>query len=457
MRVTDDTARAELSEDEAARIAAEVYIYGYPLVTLEMTRRVTTNTAAPAGMRAPMNQFIHSRQFPPATYRDVPGANVDTLYSAAWLDLAAEPYVLSIPDAEGLYFMMPMMNGWSDVFTGPGTRTTGTKAQSYVITGPRWHGDLPGGVVQYQPATNLVWIIGRTYCTGTVHDYERVHAFQDQLSLVPLGAYGKDYSPPAGRADPGIDMHTPTKDQVIGMDGAAYFTLLAALMKDNPPTAADTAMVEQMAKIGLIPGTDWDAGTLDPAVAKALARAPQIALEKMAAHLPRAGRIVNGWQITQPTGIYGTDYVHRAALNFEGPGWNLAEDAVYPSTRVDSDGDPLSGASRYLIHLASGHLPPATAFWSLTIYEYEGFFVANPLDRVSVSQRDTFTASQDGSIDLYVQHQSPGQDKEANWLPCPEDGFILFMRLYWPDQESPSILDGTWDPPAVQRSRSCLS
>jgi hypothetical protein len=153
-------------------------------------------------------------------------------------------------------------------------------------------------------------------------------------------------------------MQTPTKDQVIGMDGAAYFTLLAALMKDNPPTAADAAMAGLMAKIGLIPGTDWDASALDPAVAKALATAPHIALEKMSAHLPRAGRIVNGWQITQPTGVYGTDYLQRATLNFEGPGWNLAEDAVYPSTRLDSDGKPLSGASRYQIHLASGHLRP---------------------------------------------------------------------------------------------------
>jgi hypothetical protein len=170
-----------------------------------------------------------------------------------------------------------MLNGWSDVFQAPGSRTTGSQAQSYVITGPHWHGDQPGGVIQYQSATNLVWIVGRTHCTGTADGYERVHAFQDQLSLVPLSAYGKGYSPPAGRADPGIDMETPTKDQVIGMDGAAYFTLLAELMKDNPPTAADTAIAGLMAKIGLIPGRDCDAGTLDPAVAKVLARAPQMA------------------------------------------------------------------------------------------------------------------------------------------------------------------------------------
>jgi hypothetical protein len=140
---TPARAQTNVSPAEARAIAEDVYIYGYPLVTMEITRRVTTNTAAPAGMRAPMGQFAHARKYPPITYRDVPGANADTLYSLAWLDLAKEPYVLTIPDAGGRYFMMPMLDGWSDVFQVPGTRTTGDKAQTYVITGPRWEGELP--------------------------------------------------------------------------------------------------------------------------------------------------------------------------------------------------------------------------------------------------------------------------------------------------------------------------
>ena len=232
-----------LSEKQATEIGADVYIYGYPLVTLEMTRRLTTNTAEPVGLRAPMGQFAHLRTFPPITYRDIPGANADTLYSAAWLDLGKEPYILSIPDAEGRYFMMPMLNGWSEVFQAPGTRTTGTKAQTYAITGPNWKGELPADVTEYKSATNMVWIIGRTYTTGTPEDYEKVHAFQDKLSLVPLSAYGKDYTPPMGKIDPDIDMKTPTKEQVVNMDAASYFKLLATLMKDNPPTTADAPMV----------------------------------------------------------------------------------------------------------------------------------------------------------------------------------------------------------------------
>ncbi len=238
-----------------------------------------TNTAVAAGLRAPMNQFAHARQFPPLTYRDIPGANVDTLYSSAFLDLAKEPYILSIPDAEGRYFMMPMLNGWSDVFQAPGTRTTGTKAQTYAITGPNWKGALPTGIIEYKSATNLVWIIGRIYCTGTAQDYEKVHSFQDKLALVPLSAYGKKYTPSAGKVDPGIDAKTPTKDQVIRMDASAYFKLMAALMKDNPPKAADAAMVVRMAKIELVPGKGWDIGMLDPNIAKGVARAPMAALK----------------------------------------------------------------------------------------------------------------------------------------------------------------------------------
>jgi len=443
---------AELSERQANEIGTEVYIYGYPLVTMEMTRRVMTNSADPAGLRAPMGQFAHARQFPPVTYRDVPGANADTLYSVAWLDLAEEPYVFTIPDAEGRYFMMPMLNGWTDVFQTPGTRTTGTKAQTYAITGPKWKGELPKGVEQYRSATNLVWILGRIYTTGTAQDYEKVHSFQDKISLVPLSALGKDYTPPKGKVDPDIDMKTSTTNQVISMDAAAYFKLLSALMKDNPPTVVDAPMVAKMAKIGLVPGKDWDISALAPAVAEGLAQAPKAALARIMAYEPNAGRIVNGWLITLPSGEYGTHYLHRALLNWQGPGWNRPEDSVYPMAKVDGEGNALSGANKYVLHFAKGELPDAKGFWSLTMYDSEGFFVANPLDRVNLSKRSNFNFNEDGSLDLYIQNASPGRDVEANWLPSPDGAFALFMRLYWPNDKAPSIIDGSWVPPPVRRS-----
>jgi hypothetical protein len=417
---------------------------------MEVTRRVTTNTADPAGLRAPMGQFAHARSFPPVTYRDIPAANADALYSSAWLDLAKEPYVLSIPDAEGRYLMMPMLSGWTDVFQAPGTRTTGTKAQIYAISGPSWKGELPEGVTHYKSPTNMVWVVGRVYTTGTAQDYEKVHSFQDKVSLVPLSAYGTKYTPPKGKVDSGIDMKSPTKKQVANMDAASYFKLLATLMRDNPPTVDDAPMVAQMAKIGLVPGENWDISTLAPTIGKGVAQAPKAALAKIMAHAPNAGRTVNGWLITLPSGVYGTNYLHRAFLNWQGPGWNPPEDAVYPMATVDGEGKPLNGANNYVLHFAKGELPPVKGFWSLTMYDSDGFFVANPLDRVSLSERSNFDVNQDGSLDLYIQKESPGKGAEANWLPSPNGPFVLFMRLYWPNDKPPSIIDGSWMPPAVR-------
>src|SRR5262249_36305417 len=210
-----------------------------------------------------------------ASFRDVTAPNADTLYSTAWLDASKEPYVLSLPDEDGRYYLMPMLDGWTTVFQVPGKRTTGTKAQTYAITGPNWKGELPEGVKELKSPTSMVWILGRTYCTGTEKDYETVHALQDKYKLVPLSAYGKDYTPPKGKLDPDIDMKTPVREQVNKLDAGTYFKLLAKLMKDNPPAKADAAMVGKMAKLGIVPGKDFDISKLDAAVARGLERAPK--------------------------------------------------------------------------------------------------------------------------------------------------------------------------------------
>jgi hypothetical protein len=245
-------------------------------------------------------------------------------------------------------------------------------------------------------------------------------------------------------------MKTSTTIQVTEMDAAAYFKLLATLLKGNPPTSADAPMVAKMARISLVQGKDWDIGTLDPVVATGLAKAPKAALAKIVAYAPNAGKIVNGWLMTLPSGVYGTDYLHRATLNWQGPGWNRPEDAVYPMARVDGEGRALTGANQYVLHFANGTLPHVRGFWSLTMYDTEGFFVANPLDRVNLSQRSDFDFNEDGSLDIYIQKDSPSNGNDANWLPSPEGAFALFMRLYWPNDEAPSIIDGSWMPPAVR-------
>ena len=451
-RASAQEAAASLSADEATAIATDAYIYGYPLVTVEMTRRVLTNVAAPVGLRTPMGRFISAREYPTAAFKDVTAPNADTLYSSAFLDLSKEPYILSIPDAKGRYYLMPMLDGWTTVFQVPGKRTTGTKAQKYAITGPGWSGTLPDGVTEYKSPTNMVWIIGRIYCTGTPADYKAVHAMQDELSLVPLSAYGKPYSPPPGTVDPSVDMKTPVRDQVNALDVAAYFNLMAQLMKDNPPTAEDAPIVARIAKIGIVPGQPFDLTKLSPAAQQALKAVPNAGVGKIMGYFKDAGKQENGWAFFTKTGIYGTDYLDRAFITAVGLGANRQLDAVYPTSQVDADGKPYSGANKYVLHFDNGQMPPANGFWSVTMYNAEYFFVDNPLNRYTLSARNKLKKNADGSVDLYLQHDNPGKDKESNWLPAAPDKFILMMRLYWPKETPPSLLDGTWTIPGVKQA-----
>jgi hypothetical protein len=447
-------ADAPLSEEEAFKIATDAYIYGYPLVTMEMTRRVMTNVPTLEALRGPMGQFVNARQYPTAAFKDVTAPNADTLYSSAWLDLSKEPYVFSIPDEGDRYYLMPMLSGWTDVFQVPGKRTSGDKAQNYAITGPNWKGNLPEDLKELKSPTSMVWILGRTYCTGTPEDYKAVHAIQDKYKVVPLSAYGKPYTPPEGKVDPSIDMKTPVREQVNRMSAGDYFKLLAALMKDNPPAKADAPMVEKLAKIGIVPGKDFDMSSLDPAAAKALQRVPKEGLEKIMGHFKDGGMEVNGWLVTAKAGLYGTDYLQRALVTYFGLGANRPQDAVYPTSEADANGRPYSGANKYVMHFAKGQAPPVNGFWSLTMYNADYFFVANDLNKYTVSPRNDLKYNEDGSLDLYIQNESPGKDKEANWLPAPKDKFILMMRLYWPKEKDPSIIDGSWKPPAAKKAAS---
>ncbi len=432
-------------------LATDAYVYGYPLVTMEMTRRIMTNVAAPVGTRAPMGQFMKARQYPDASFRDVTAPNADTLYTTAWIDVGKEPWIVSIPDMKGRYFLFPMLDGWTNVFQVPGKRTTGTGAQTYAITGPGWKGTLPAGVKEYKAPTSLVWLLGRIYCTGTPEDYAAVHALQDQCKLVPLSAWGKDYTPPAGTVDPAIDMKKAVRDQVNDLDAVAYFTLLADLMKANPPAAADAPALARFAAIGLVPGKDFDKSKLNADFA---ARIPHVAFDRIMFQFKvgKSVKNINGWMFDSVTGIYGTDYLNRAFVTAIGLGANRIQDAVYPTSLKAADGQAYDGANKYVMHFPKGQLPPAKGFWSVTMYDANYFFVANPINRYSISARQNLKANADGSVDLYFQNESPGADKESNWLPAPKGKFILMLRMYWPSETAPSIIDGSWSPPPAKRA-----
>ena len=442
---------AALPAAEAAALGTDAYVYGYPLITMEYTRRVITNVDKIEGTRGPMGQLIRLREYPTAAFKDVTAPNADTLYTTCFLDVGKEPYVLSLPDAHDRYYLFPMLDGWTDVFQVPGKRTTGTGPQKYAITGPGWKGTLPKDVKEYKSPTAIVWILGRIYCTGTPDDYAAVHKMQDEISVVPLSAYGKSYTPPEGKVDPNIDMKTPVRDQVNALTAEAYFSLLAKLLKDNPPANADAPMVAKLARLGVIPGEAFDASKLGDEGAKALAEVPKLGFEKIMGHFKEAGTMENGWTFSTKTGVYGTDYLQRAFVTAIGLGANRPQDAVYPTSEADAEGKPYSGSNKYVMHFDKGQLPPAKGFWSLTMYNGEYFFVANPLNRYSISARQNLKANADGSTDLYIQNESPGADKESNWLPAPKDKFILMLRLYWPQEKSPSVINGTWKIPAVKK------
>ena len=295
-----------------------------------------------------------------------------------------------------------------------------------------------------------MWLLGRIYCTGTPEDYAEVHKLQDQLQLVPLSSYGKPYTPPAGTVDPSIDMKTAVREQVNRMDAVAYFTLLCKLMRDNPPAAADAPQLAKFARIGIVPGQDFDATKLKADFVK---RVPEVGFDRIMLQfkINKDVEDENGWAYTTKTGIYGTDYLMRALITAIGLGANRPQDAVYPTSLKDGEGRKYKGEYKYVMHFPEGHLPPAQGFWSLTMYDANYFFVNNPLNRYSISARQNLKSNPDGSTDLYIQKDSPGADKEANWLPAPSGDFVLMLRLYWPDESDPSIIDGSWKIPPVKK------
>ena len=425
---------------EAEAIATLGYIYGYPLVLMDATR-ATMEAITPA------NQFDHKRAFPDDRFKDVVRPNVDTLYSTAWLDLAPEPIVLAMPDVGRRYYLMQVMDAWTNVIAAPGTRTNGNGKAAFAVMGPAWRGEVPTTVDRIKSPTNSVWIVGRTYTAGA-RDYEAVHAIQRQYQLVPLGAWGKSSGPARGAVTDAATDLSP-EAQVDRLNAGAFFDRLARLMEANPPAPNDEPLVNRLVRLGIVPGERFDLARLPATVADAVESGVAAARARLhGTRLSTFGKTVNGWQILPDVGTYGTNYELRAVVALNGLGANLPEDAVYPSTDVDAAGQALSGEHRYLLRFRPGALPPVKAFWSVTMYGADGFLVANPIGRHALGDRDPMRAEPDGTLDMYVQNDDPGLERRSNWLPAPPGPFSLAMRLYYP---KPAVLEGGWAPPAVVR------
>jgi len=441
-----------MSDAQIIQTIKDAYIFGYPLAVMNVTERAMTNVPkvfhAGGKMAAPINQLVSANFFPDDKSHDVVRPNCDTYYTTVWFNLDKEPFVLELPNTNGRYYLFPMLDAWTNIFFSPGKRTTGTAAQTYLITAPGWTGEVPKGMQQVKAPTRTVWLIGRTQVNSAKDGATTVSQIQEKFKLTPLSAFGKAYVPPVGKIDSSIPKKAPN-DIVTQMTVSDYFNLLNKLMVDNPPAAADSTIVKKMASLGIAAGGTFDISKFSKAVQDSLTTIPAWAKSYMLQSGLSGKRPVNGWSLSRGLGDYGTNYTARAGVAYNGLGANLDADAMYPASLTDADGQPYDGSkNKYVLHFDKGQEPPANAFWSLTMYDSEGFLCANPIKRFAIGDRDPLKKNADGSVDIYIQKDSPGKEKENNWLPAPTGSFNLLLRVYWPKE---AMVKGNWMPPGVKK------
>jgi hypothetical protein len=436
----ESLAAEQAREEYAYTIGVQAYIYGYPLV--EMYRIRFKAVFDPENKnRVPLNQFRHMRALLDHTATTVVAPNNDTLYSSAWLDLAQEPLVLDVPDTGGRYYVMQFMDFYTNNFAYVGKRSTGTAPGSYAIVGPGWQGTLPDGLQRVSAPTNAVWLLGRTL-VDSKDDLTAAHAVQDQYLLTPLSRWGKSDQPkPHSELSnfPPYDLSEPLK----------FFELLSVALHENPPPTRDGVLMNLFGQVGVGPGKTFRVDDLDAATARGLRKAIDSGRRLISA-LPSGRPVRNGWLAFSPhTGKFGDDYRYRAYVAMSAIAANDPAEAFNFSARQDDQGRPLHGDRKYLVRFEKGQVPPVDAFWSLTLYRLPGvFFVENALGRYALGDRSRqLRYEPDGALEIYVQHDSPGKDKESNWLPAAQGDFSLALRCYLPRK---AIVDGAWMPPTVK-------
>lgn len=432
--------------DDLHTLSYEAALYFYPLVLMDITRLQALNAPAASPVGGAPNQFHHLRAFPSAEFRAVVRPNFDTLYSSAWLDLTGGPVTVQAPDTDDRYYMLPMLDMWSDVFANPGKRTTGTAAQDFVVAPSGFTGELPANLPVIWAPTPHVWIIGRTQTNGPA-DYPNVHKIQDGLGISALSR-----SPRPERALPaGFDATADPLRLVNDMDPLDFFGYAADLLGVNRPHPTDFSILARLAGLGIVAGKPFRPDDFDAQQRSEIAGGWAAAVHDLVAQVVAMGTHVNGWAVVKDNiGVYGNAYLQRALIALIGLGANPPEDAVYPLLLADADGEPVVGERDYVLHFDAQSLPPATAFWSVTMYDGEGYQVANEINRFAIGDRDELAFNSDGSLDIYLQRTNPGPERVSNWLPAPAGPLGVTMRLYAP---KPTALDGTWSPPPVRKAQ----
>jgi len=442
-----------VNDNEALLIAQEGFIYGLPLIYTDLTRLTS---------RVEINKFQHIHRFPDHTFRTVVRPNNDTYYSSAFLDLSNEPVVLTIPDSKDRYYVVPLYDAWTNVFASFGKRTTGTKEQEYVVTGPGFKGNLPKGLQQVVSPTNLVWIIGRYQVNNPDDGKNFVVPIQEKLFSIPLSAWqnaplskeraNKNYSVES------LAVIKKLKQGEFGVKEAAkqlsiedFFNYINELLESNPPLPGDSVIVRKLAKLGIGGGLDFDLRRFSAEVRDKLQGIPNQVysqFDKFALNSnPKSSA-----NDTTVLGRYGINYSKRAFIAYKGLGALNPEEAIYLGYQTDGDSKLLTGKNNYVVHFAKGGTPPGRAFWSYTLYDNDGYLVKNPINRYAIGDRDPLAYNADGTLDLYIQNQSPGKNLESNWLPSPKETFNVSVRIYWPSEAY--LKDrNTWQlPPLISRN-----
>jgi len=402
--------RAGFAQSSDTRsIARDGYVYGYPLVLMEVTKHIATAASS-------TGQFVHMLSGPTPIFRVVVAPNGDTRYSSAWVDLSSGPQILHVPDAGGRYFVAQVMDAWTDVIADPTPRIADSSPANYVLVGPGWKGAAGPGQRLVRSSTNDVWVLARTRALPDDAP-ELITAIQQQYTVMPLSRFG---DPAYARVDA-----PATREEKAALGRLTAEQVTADELAGEPGTTFDAAHLDAARRAQL------DDGVRD---ARAL-------LDRYDPPVPR----VNGWRWTKNTGRFGIDYLYRAFIAQTLLAANLPEDAVYAEAIVDANGAPLTGTRDYALHFGAAQLPPARAFWSLTLYSPDHYLVPNAFDRYTLRDAN-LRRNADGSIDVTIQHDAPRGDR-TNWLPAPAGPFVVMLRMYWP---LPAGLDGTYHIPALQ-------
>ena len=442
----------EAKAKQAYAIGVQAYIWGYPMVVMQKSRDamtkggdspVTPDQFNKSGLLfAPVNQVANAWGMLGPKFSAVQSGNSDTQYSVTWFDSSKEPYVLHIPDGKGRYYTFQFIDAYTNNFHYASTRTKGSQDQNYALVAPGWTGKLPENVIRVDCPTPTGFIIGRWF-VASEKDVAAVNAIQKQVTMTPLSSYGKAYIPPKV---PVVAAKKYTGD-------LAFFEQLGDTLVLNGAPAADAGLLGLLKNIGITVDHGFDPSGLSDAEKKALAQAVTEGDAMLAAKSAGMGKDVNGWQLSPVLDEYfGNDYLFRAAIGYQAMFVNTPIEAYYPGVFNDTNGNTLDGSTgKYTLTFPKGKTPPVGAFWSTTMYDAKKrLMVENSINRYKIGSADNLKTNTDGSTTIYIQSDSPGKDKESNWLPAPNEPFYMLFRMYLPKIE---VLNGQYELPGVVKGR----